>query len=736
MSLSDPPEGRRANLTPALAVRVAIAGSVVLALFAIIFFRLWFLQVLTGDHYVLTAAQNQTRVVAIAPERGEILDSSGKALVTSTTALAAEIVPTELPVKVDQSNILNSYRLDDAVYDRLAHVIGVGTRRHHCTVAVPPPSCPVATGHCAHSTTRRLSPVACAVAQQIALNTYADVTIKSPVSTRVQFYIDERANQFKGVEVDQTSVSGYPYTTLAAQTLGDVGRLTTTEQKQKAFTNVNANAVVGQTGLEYEYDQFLRGTFGKQRVEVNASGVAIGEGRATQPTSGDELRTSLNLKVQEVGDAALQKSIDENGGQGGAFVMMNADTGAIAAMGSLPSYDPSVFTHPISPATYRSKFGVASNDPLFNRATQAQAPDGSTFKVITSVAAMQSGIWSPTDIYDDTGQFCPDGPAVPSACIHNAEHSVGGPLDLASAIKVSDDVFFYHLGDLLNVNVPDGGALQKWAKRFGIGQNPHIDIPNAANGLLPTPAFYDARERDEQECETATGSYRYSNGQDGISATKKKGYHRSPKHPVNPTTGLGGCGLATGSGSWTVGDNINAAVGQGDDEVSPLQLAMVYAAIENGGAIPRPHLGEDVESAQGTVLQKLSFPAQRHLDLNPTYLDTIRAGLHEAAQGGGSDPNAGTSQTVMQNFGLPIYGKTGTAEYVPTSGPEKGVEKDSAWYACYSTGEPGKAPMVAVVWVESGGFGAIGSAPVARELLHQYYFNAPGPYIAGISQDQ
>jgi penicillin-binding protein 2 len=339
---------------------------------------------------------------------------------------------------------------------------------------------------------------------------------------------------------------------------------------------------------------------------------------------------------------------------------------------------------------------------------------------------MQSGIWSPTDTYTDDGQFCPSGNGI-SPCFHNAEHAVGGTLDLASAIKISDDVFFYHLGDLLNVDDPQGGALQKWAKLFGIGQNPHVDLPGvdgAYDGTLPTPALFDERSHEEEECETATGAYRYTNAQGQVSATRKSGYRRSPKYP-------NGCGIGHAGVPWTVGDNINTAVGQGDVQVSPLQLALVYSAIENGGTIVRPHVGDDIQDADGTVLQKLSFSAQRHLDINPTYLQAIQAGLHEAAQGGGSDGSAGTSQTVMQNFGMPVYGKTGTATTF-----ENGVETDSSWYATYIPSSATSKPIAVVVWVEGGGYGAVAAAPVARQIMSQWFYGKPGPYVAGDSQDQ
>ncbi len=724
MSLSEPPEDprTRANLNPALALRVGIVGSIILGLFAIVFFRLWFLQVLTGTHYVEAAARNTTQRVAVAPARGEILARNGTTvLVSSTTRLAAVIVPDDLPVKVNQTNILNSYPQDDAVYNRLARQLHKSRKPKPCVVAVPPPSCNTATGNCPHTTTRDLSPIACTVAQQIALNTYADVTIAEPVGTDLQYYVAERANLFRGVQIQQATTSGYPHGTLAAQTLGTVGRLSQAEKSQSNFKGANLNAIVGQSGLEYEYDKYLRGSYGYQNVKVNAFGIAVGQGRKKEPTAGDSLRTTLDLPLQRVGEQALAHSIGLNAGLGGAFVAMNPQNGAIYGMGSNPSFNPTMFTHQISQKEINYLQSPGANAPLYNRATQSVAPTGSTFKVITATAALQSGAWTAGETYDDTGQFCPT-PNDPASCLANAGHAAYGPLDLTGALKVSDDVFFYHLGDILNVDKPQGGPLQTWARRFGIGRNPHIDLPSGqvSDGNLPTPAWFDHRSRLEEECETATGPFRYTNGKQ-TSAHPKKGYRRSPKHPLSS----GGCGLGTPNVVWTVGDNINTAVGQGDDEVSPLQLAMVYSAIENGGTIVHPHLAEDIQSPDGTVLQKLSFPALRHLHINPSYLSTIQTGLHEAAQGGG------TSSDVMGSFPKPVYGKTGTAQYF-----EHGVERDYSWYSCYVPASATSKPIEIVVWVEGGGFGDVAAAPVAREMLNQWFLGKPGGYKAGVSTDR
>jgi penicillin-binding protein 2 len=176
--------------------------------------------------------------------------------------------------------------------------------------------------------------------------------------------------------------------------------------------------------------------------------------------------------------------------------------------------------------------------------------------------------------------------------------------------------------------------------------------------------------------------------------------------------------------SWTIGDNENMAVGQGDVQVTPLQLAVVYAALANGGKIVTPHVGADIQSSDGTILQKIQPPAARHLPLNPSYLGAVLTGLREAA----SQPG-GTSYDVMGNFAQPVYGKTGTAQYL-----HNGVEQDTAWYACFVPKSPtNPKPIVVVVTVEKGGFGDVAAAPVARQILSQWFYGKPGPYIRGTS---
>ena len=711
-------DDRIGPMNPQLAVRVAIVGSLALLMFAVIFLRLWFLQVLTGDQYVAQARTNIVRKVPVAAPRGSVLAADGQVLVDSVKVPAILIQPQQLPVALQPTadGLIHQPAADLAVYDRLARALNMSPRPQKCVFSLTADN-----GH-GQLVTQRFSPqlpqIPCIIAQHAAQITIGNVTIATNIPVAEQAYISERQSEFPGVAVSQVSVSQYPQGQLAAQLLGTVGPLSQSEVHQRQFTGIPSYDSVGQSGLEYQYNQYLQGRDGYQRVEVNAQGTFQGETTPVAPTAGLNVKTSINLAVQKTGQAALARSIAAApGSDGGAFVAMNPQNGQIYAMGSEPSYDPSVFTKPLTQAQYTAQFGPASGDPLLDRAIQSVGPDGSTFKVITATAALQSGVWSAGETFDDGGQFCPTAND-PASCLHNAGHAAYGVLDLAGAIKVSDDVFFYNLGDRLNADPathPNGGALQDWARRFGIGRRPPIDLPYAASGTLPTPKYVAAIIQAEENCDAAKGPYAYTDGQGGISSRPLPGYHRSPKHAP------GGCGIAAMPPEyWTVGDNINTGVGQGDVQMSPLQLARVYAAMANGGRLVTPHIGQDVETPTGTVVQ--SVPAPSHsLGIDPANLAVIDQGLREAAQ-------SGTSGDVMGSFHEPVYGKTGTAQYFTPAG-----EVDYAWYACFVPATATSKPIVVVVWVEKGGFGDVSAAPVARQILSQWFFNTPGTYVSGSS---
>jgi penicillin-binding protein 2 len=685
------PEDRRPPLTPQLALRVAVVGSLALAMFAIIFFRLWFLQVLSGDQYLKAATVNRVRDIAVAAPRGEILDRNGNILVSSTKALAVQISPPDLP---------QSPAAQRALYRRLAKVLGMSNKRVDCKV-VTVKVVTVKGVSRSHLVTSHLhlAKIPCDVEQQLSLLPYANVTIKSDVSKDIQYYLAERQEQFPGVSVAQVYLPSYPMKTLAAQLLGTVGPINSTEVKERAYRRVSQNAIIGQSGLEGYYDNFLRGTDGYDQVQVNALGEPTGELYAKAPIRGHNLALSLDANLQRVGEQALATSIASNpGATGGAFVAMNPQNGQVYAMGSYPSFDPTVFTKTLSEATYKQLTNPNGGDPLLNRAIQSAGPTGSTFKPITATAALQSGVWNIDDTYTDNGSFCF---ANTTFCLRNAGGAANGTLNLVNAIRVSDDVFFYNLGALTNADPtthPNGGPLDQWARAFGIGQKTGIDLGGELSGTLPTPRWRADQDKLELECEQAKGPY--------------KGHRKYP-------ASAGGCGIADGN-PWTIGDNVNLAVGQGDVQVTPLQLAVAYAALANGGTIVRPHLGLDVQDPDGTVLQTINPPQSRHIDINPLYLETIRQGLRDAA----SQPG-GTSDDVFGNFPEQVYGKTGTAQY--------NGQPDYSWYACFVPATATTKPIVVVVHIERGGFGDVAAAPVARQILSQWFFSKPGSYKSGSS---
>jgi penicillin-binding protein 2 len=679
------PEDRRPPMTPQLALRVAVVGSFALAMFAIIFFRLWFLQVLSGDQYLHAATVNRVRNIAVAAQRGEILDRSGNLLVDSRQALAVQIIPPDLP---------KSARAQRSLYRRLTRVLQLPSKPTRCKISTGSTQ----VGQKTVDTFKypRLARLPCDVAQQLAILPYANVTLKTDVVPQVQYYLAENANLFPAVTVQKVYLRNYPLGGLAAQLFGTVGPINAQEVGQKAYRGISSNAIIGQSGLEAAYDHFLGGTDGAETVQIDAFGQPTGQISQTPPVAGHNLALSLDEKLQRVGQNALQNSLNTNyGANAGAFVAMNPQDGSIYAMGSLPTYDPNLFTSNLSQANYNRLISSTSNYPLINRAIDSAGPTGSTFKPITATAALQSGNWTLSSIYDDTGSFCTS----PGVCRHNAGNAANGPVDLVNAIRVSSDTFFYNLGARTNVanplTQPRGGSLQTWARKFGIGQATGIDLPGELTGTLPSPAWRAHRDQLELDCEHATGPY--------------KG---KPKHA--------NCGIADGR-PWSIGDNINLAVGQGDVQVTPLQLAVAYSALANGGTIVRPHVGLSIQNQDGTVLQNINPPASRHININSVYLAAIRQGLRDAA----SQPG-GTSADVFANFPEQVYGKTGTAQYTG--------QNDYSWYACFVPASATSKPIVVVVHVERGGFGAVAAAPVARQILSQWFFGKPGPYVVGSSK--
>jgi penicillin-binding protein 2 len=644
------PDPRRPPITPQLAMRVAILGGIALVGFGIVFFRLWFLQVLSGEQYLAQASTNRVRDVVIPAPRGEMRDRNGKTLVENRRAVSVVVSPPKLP--------RDPARLH-ALYVRLSRVVGASARPVPCRVG---------------RQRLRLMELQCLVEQKVFQLPYADVTVKSDVDPAVYSYLAERAQQLPGVAIEQVFLRSYPFRDIGAQLFGTIGQISPQELKLARFAGVHGGAIVGQSGLEYTYDHYLRGRDGATRIEVDATGQAKGYLRKRPPVAGNDLSLSIDLSLQKAGQQALQTGIglanaNGNPASAGAFVALDPRNGEVLAMGSAPSFDPNILTRPITQAQYDAKLGRAMGYPQLNRATMSAYPVGSTFKIVTATAALASGTITPATVYDDTGSF-----TLGAQVRHNAGNASYGAVALRDAIKLSVDTFFYWLGAQLNVDPsthPQGGALQAWAHRYGLGRRTGIDLGGEQAGTVPSPAWRAGRWKLEQQC-------------------------RRRRHVPN-------CFIADDR-PWSIGDSASLAVGQGDFLATPLQMAVAYAAIENGGTIVRPHVGLAITSNDGRILQRIEPGAARRIRIPD--LSTIQDGLHAAA----SEPG-GTSADVFAGFPKPVHGKTGTAQF--TGKP------DQSWYVCYVP-DPQK-PIVVAVTIESGGFGAQAAAPAARLILSQWF---------------
>jgi penicillin-binding protein 2 len=666
------PEPRTPPVSSQLGLRVAVLGGVALVMFGIVFFRLWYLQILTGEQYVQQAAKNTLRELPIAAPRGQIVDREGNVLVTSKPTNAVQIVPWELPPAGPRRR---------ALYRRLARLLEMSPR-----------------------TIREIQQKG---EREVS---YAPVTIKTNAGRGVLTVLGERQNEYPGVTQEQVSVREYPYHDMAAQVFGYVSQITKEEEEPRNpqhtnFRGVKPGTVVGQQGLEYQYDRYLRGTAGARQVEINSENqVQPTKLPEIKPRPGYTLRLTLDLALQREGEIALRKGIElahglGHPGNGAAFLAMEPRTGQILAMGSYPSFDPNSFTkQPLSERELDAIEQVPTGPrnpsepepaPLLNRATEGAYPTGSTFKPITALGSLEAGILDPSTPLG--GGSCITAPGGEQFC--NAGKTDYGPLAMVEALKVSSDTYFFTVGEMDN---PHGPVIQDMAHKLGIGRAAGIDLPNESEGVLPSPAWREQQNRKQALCLR---------------------HHRSSD-----------CGYVAEIRPWEPGDDMDLAVGQGDLQTDPLQMAVAYSTLANAfmnggeGWVPTPHVGMAIESPSGGIVQALSFPPRRRVRFNPTNLDLVMEGIHDA-----TSETGGTSADVWSGWNqekLPVYGKTGTAE--------RANQIEQAWYMCILP-DAGR-PIVIAVTVEQGGFGDQAAAPVAR-LIASKWFNQPLKLMSGSNPD-
>jgi penicillin-binding protein 2 len=642
-----------------LRARLSVLSILVAMLFVALSSRLWYLQVLAGDRYGDLAEGNRVRQVVVEAPRGRILDRDGRVVVRNRAAWAVTVKPSQLGDRRRE------------VLGRLARLLGTTRARLEARIADY-------TG----------SPL-------------RGIPVAEDVPTRQLFYLTEHADRFPGVAPEVLALREYPAGVAAAHVLGYVGEISGEELKQKHFRGYRAGDIVGKAGVELTYDKSLRGRDGIQDLEVNAAGEVVRALGGRPPSPGKDLQLTVDLDLQRSAERALAEGMRAarllpDSQRGGTYpapaataVVLDPDDGSVLALASLPQYDPRRFVGGIS----RRDFATYANSPgkpLLHRAVQSAYPPGSTWKPFTALAGLKSGTITPFTSYSCPGSF-----TLGTYTKRDWTPRGHGSVALADSLRLSCDVYYYNLGAQVGLEEraqEERGEkvdekLQATARGFGFGRQPALDLPSEVEGTVPT------REWRKRFWERNKKTYCA-----GSSALYRE--------------------LCRDGWRWQGGDNLNIAIGQGDVQVSPLQLALGYGAVANGGTVYRPHVGM-------AVIDPVSGRAVRRVEPRVAGTAGVPAGaLAAVGQALATVPAAGTAASAFAGFPLdrfPVAGKTGTSDLPP--------QAPFAWFASYA---PVADPeYVVVVMVEQGGHGGESAAPVARAIYQKLFGLEVTPVAAG-----
>ncbi|MDA8278417.1 MAG: penicillin-binding protein 2 [Actinomycetota bacterium] len=614
--------------------RIRAVGFAVFALFIALIARLYTLQVLQSSTFTSLANQNRTRVVITEPPRGLIVDRNENLLVGN------QVIES---ITVQQSAV----QKDPKVLSNLSTLLNTPLSQIQAAYNNP-----------------QTSP-------------YAPIPIAYNVSKAKIIYIREHPELFPGVASSLGTQPVYPEGSTASQVLGYVRQISSSQLAQYASQGYQAGDQVGQAGIEASYQKDLRGVPGKKTLEVNYANKVVATLSNQPPQPGNNVVLNMDLGLQKYAESSLANEISTLShtydptrrryftNLSGAVVVEDVNTGAVLAMASYPTYNPSVWVGNISQSTYNSITSPASGIPTLNRAIDGLYTPGSTFKLATSSAALNSGLISPYFYYNDTGIFnipnCKSGAGLCS--FHNSGGERLGTINITTALTASDDVFFYNLGYMFYSNMNKYGQtpIQNMANRYGFGKVTGVDLPGEAAGLV-----------DSQSLRIAL-------------------HNKYPQaYPYD---------------TWYTADQIEMAFGQGETVVTPLQMANAYATFANGGTRYVPQMVAGIVNQDGHLVRRVKPQVATTVKLSPLDRSTIMAGL----EGVISNPS-GTAYGAFQGFPLskyPLAGKTGTASV-------NGFEPN-AWFVAFG---PTTAPKYVVsVVIDHGGFGASAAAPVARRMF-------------------
>jgi penicillin-binding protein 2 len=573
--------------------RINIAIIIVIVLFSIFAFRLWQLQILKGKDYKKIDERNRLRVLNIPAPRGIIYDRNGRALVKNIPSFDIEVVKEDMPrgreVLSDLSDLMGMK------YRSIVSILEKGDSRP-----------------------------------------FKPVVLKQDVSFREVAKAEAGKVDFPGLQVSIVAGREYIYGHSASHILGYLGTPGTQLLSTPEYSGVPPDSFVGQFGVEKIYDSTLMGKAGKKVIEVDALGSIMKVVRIQRPVKGHDIKLTIDIDLQIEAEKSLK-------GKAGAVVALKPDSGEILVLASSPTFDPNLFVRGIKEKEWR-RLVKDPGKPLLNRAIQSQYPPGSTFKIITAIAALEEGI-----IDKETRFYCSG--SIYFGRIFRCWKAAGhGDVDLYKAIVESCDVYFYEIAKQFQID-----KLARYAFGLGLGRKTGIRLEGEAAGIVPTEAWK----------------------------------------------------LQTRHKRWFTGETLNTVIGQGYVSATPIQMASMMAAVVNGGKLYQPYLLADAEQ-KGRV--------RSTINISPEHIKIIR----EALMGVVND-ESGTGKNAYSDM-VSIGGKTGTTQVIGGASRQNNVPekfRDHAWFVAFA---PAVDPQIAIsVFVEHGGHGSTGAAPIAKRIIEEYF---------------
>lgn len=478
-------------------------------------------------------------------------------------------------------------------------------------------------------------------------NFYEPIMLKNNLDQQMVTKIEEQRRYMPEVMLSVQPIRNYPYHELGVHALGYVGEVSAYEIEQGLFKNITQGSLVGKAGLEKTYDKYLRGEDGAFMEEVDVAGNVVKHYDSVQPVPGKNLKLTLDYQLQkeleEFTDkhlAYLRNSGIAPGARAAAVIAIDPRNGAVRAMVSRPGYDPNWFVHGISSKNWNS-INNDTNYPMNNKVITGEYPPGSTFKIVTGSAAFElKKVGLNEPIFD--GGFHPMVPTM-----GNAGGEVLGWLTFIKALAMSDNVYFYELGYRVGID-----NIEKYAHIFGFGERTGIDLEGESKGLVASKKV--KREIWDED--------------------------------------------------WRLGDTFNAAIGQGFNLTTPIQLSVMLSIVANGGTKYQPYLVDSIINSDGSLFEKPKRAEGKHIDVSQQTIDYIRMGMSATTQEGGT-------ASYFAGLPKPIAGKTGTAE--------NSHGRDHGLFVAY--GPVDDPELVVVCIVEQGGFGSIAAGPIVYKAFEEFF---------------